>query len=174
MLNSSFFMYLRRDSNPQGIIPPDPKSGAVTYFATEVKCGFLIGSKIHENHTLLFISEGISNLQPLVLNVNDVSVNIKPTYIFFAEAEGFEPPRQLLTDLMVFKTILFTNLSILPKFNFLWAQVKLRNFLVYNERCLRSAAPYNIFIHPSCCTLLRGVRTSFTLISNIFVCCFYT
>ena len=48
------------------------------------------------------------------------------------------------------------------KFNFLWAQVKLRNFLVYNERCLRSAAPYNIFIHPSCCTLLRGVRTSFT------------
>ena len=31
----------------------------------------------------------------------------------FAEAEGFEPPRPF-TDLIVFKTILFTSLSILP------------------------------------------------------------
>ena len=34
-------------------------------------------------------------------------------YSYNAEAEGFEPPRRV-TDLMVFKTILFTNLSILP------------------------------------------------------------
>ena len=59
------------------------------------------------------------------------------------------------------------QLSQTSKFNFLWAQVKLRNFLVYNEQCLRSAAPYNIFIHPSWCTLLRGVRTSFIFLEPL-------
>ena len=34
--------------------------------------------------------------------------------VLLAEAEGFEPPRQLNTDLTVFKTALFTSLSIPP------------------------------------------------------------
>lgn len=36
---------------------------------------------------------------------------------FFAEGKGFEPPRQLITDLMLFKSILFTNLSKPPKYS---------------------------------------------------------
>ena len=34
--------------------------------------------------------------------------------MFHAEAKGFEPLRQLFTDLMLFKSILFTNLSSPP------------------------------------------------------------
>ena len=48
-----------------------------------------------------------------------IFVNFHEVTLFFnnefAEAEGFEPPCQLITDLMIFKTILFTDLSTPPK-----------------------------------------------------------
>ena len=69
-----------------------------------------------------------------------------------AEAKGFEPLRQLFTDLMLFKSILFTNLSRLPR-TLLRGQGTILRPLGYEPNELPTAPPHNYI-----CTQ-REIRT---------------